>query len=184
MADSDYDRDDRDDRPRRRDRDDDYDRPKKKGGCSPVVIVLGLLGLVGLLCAGGCGGFMWWSVSLVKGGQTAAEGPLTKLGSGDTAGAYNSMSAAYKATHTQAQFEKAMRDAKLTEFDGVTWDDENIVTQQDVMTFVGTARLKSGGTTPVTVKVRMHQDFKTYDIEDIGGTTFVTPAPGDVKKAP
>jgi hypothetical protein len=177
MADSDYDsRDSRDDdRPRRR-RDYD-DRPAKKGGCSPWIIVLGVLGVLGVACAGGCVWFMTWSMGLVKNGQVAASGHITKMSSGDLTGAYNAMSAVYKGSHTQAQFEAAVKAAKLDQVTSVTWDDNNIATQQDTMTFVGTGNLKGGGTTPVTIKVRMLQDMKTYEIEDIGGSSFSPPPP-------
>ncbi len=176
MADSDYDsRDDRsDDRPRRR-RDDDA--PKKKGGCSIWVILLGVFGLIGLVCAGSCGGFMWWSLSLAESAKGAANSVLVKVGSGDMSGAYNGMSATYKATHTQAQFEKAMKDAKLTDFASAEYTNSssNSSGGNSEMTLTGTATLKSGGTTPIIVKMKILPDLKTFEVEDIGGTSFVTP---------
>lgn len=182
MADSDHDsrdsRDDREyDRPRRR-RDDD--RPAKKGGCSPWVIVLGILGLVGLVCAGSCGGFMWWSLSLAESAKKAADGVLVKAGSGDISGAYNGMSADYKATHTQAQFEKALKDAKLTDFASAeyTSSSSNSSGGKNEMTLSGTATLKSGGTTPIIVKLKILPDLKTFEVEDIGGTSFAPPTFG------
>ena len=173
MADSDYrddrdrdrDRDDRyDDRPRRR-RDDD--RPRKKG--KGLLIVLVLLGVVGLVCVGSCGAFIWWGVSLAQGAQKAGEEVLAKVGGGDMTGAYNAMSSSYKATHTQEQFTKAMTDARLTEYAGVTWT--NSQSNNDVITLSGTANLKSGGTAPVSIQLRMLPDMKTFEVNDISGGT-------------
>jgi hypothetical protein len=169
MADSDY-RDD--DRPRRRD---DDDRPRKKG--KGLMIVLILLGVIGLVCVGSCVGFMWWAVQLGQGAQKAGEDVLAKVGSGDMTGAYNGMSASYKQTHTQEQFTKAMTDAKLTEYTGATWTGSQ--SNNDVITLTGTATLKGGGTTPVSMKLKIMPDFKTFEVDDIsggsgGGTTPTT----------
>lgn len=169
MADSDY-RDD--DRPRRRD---DDDRPRKKGGCG-LVTVLVVLGVIGLVCVGTCGGFIWWSFSMMEGWQKTSEGVLAKVGSGDLSGAYNGMSASYKASHTQEQFTKAMTDAKLTEYTGITWD-QQVQTNNDIVTLNGTANLKGGGTTTVTVKLRI-VDMKTSEVDDIiagSGGSSTTP---------
>ncbi len=162
MADSDYDRDD--DRPRRRG--DDYgDKPKKKG--SPVLMILLILAGVGLvLCVVPCVGIMIWGNSITDGAKKAAEGVLTKAGGGDMTGAYNGMSASYKATHTQEQFNKSMAESKLNEFVKADWTDYQ--STNDVMTLKGTATLKSGGTTTVSVKVRLLPDLKTYEVEDVG----------------
>jgi hypothetical protein len=167
MADSDY-RDD--DRPRRRD---DDDRPRKKG--KGLIIVLVLLGVIGLVCVGSCVGFMWWGMSLAQGWQKTSEGVLAKVGSGDLPGAYNGMSASYKSSHTQEQFTKDMTDAKLTEYTGITWDNQ-VQSQNQIVTLTGTATLKGGGTTPVTVKLRI-LDMQTAEVEDIiaGGGGSTTP---------
>jgi len=173
MADSDYDRGDRrddDDRPRRRRRDDDA--PKKK---SPVLMILLIVGgVLLLLCVVPCVGIMIWGNSLADGAKKAVEGVLTKAAAGDMSGAYNGMSADYKATHTQADFEKAIKDAKLDGFASATWTNSqsNSSSGSGEMTLSGTATLKSGGTTPVTAKLKMLPDFKTFEVDDIGGTSF------------
>lgn len=149
----------------RGDRFDDRPPPKKKSGTLKVVLVI--LGVVGVLCAGACGVFGWWAYSLGTGGQKAAEGVLAQVGGGDLAGAYNSMSATFKATTTREQFESRMRAAKLTDFSSVTWTG----TQQNnqALSLTGTATLKSGGSTPVTVKVKLLPDLKTWEIDDVSG---------------
>lgn len=156
--------DDPDDRPRRRDRGDD-DRPPKKSNTLKVVLII--LGVVGVVCAGACGVFGYWAYSLGTGGQKAAESVLTKVGSGDLAGAYAGMSADYKAKHTQEQFEQAMKDAKLTDYASASWTQVN--SNNQTMKMSGTATLKSGGTAPVSATVRMLSDLKTWEVDDLGG---------------
>jgi hypothetical protein len=155
--------DDPDDRPRRRD--DRDDRPKPKSKLPLILIILGVLGLV---CMGVCGGVGYWFYSVGKGGQTAAEGVLTKVGNGDLAGGYAAMSAKYKAGHTQEQFETAMKDGKLTDFASVSWTQANANGQ--TMVISGPAKLKSGGTATVSATVTVQQDLKTWEVDDLSGT--------------
>jgi hypothetical protein len=170
MADSDA-RDDRydDDRPSRRD---DDDRPKKKSNALKIVLIL--LGVVGVLCAGACGGgYLWlqnWAEGLAKAAESTADTQVKKIGSGDMTAAYNGMSGSYKARYTQPKFEEAMKAAKLTDAQSVTWNKPIPPKQgQTAITFTGTATLKSGDTTPVTVVLRMMPDFKTWEIDDVTG---------------
>jgi flagellar basal body-associated protein FliL len=174
MADYDDDRDDRNDRRNDRDdrnddrsgrRDDRFDdRPRKKKSALPMILII--LGVVGVLCAGVCGyaGYFFYSVGV--GGQKAAESILAKVGSGDLTGAYADMSADYKATHTQVQFNTAMKDSKLTEYVSTTWSQVNSSNQ--VMTINGTVTLKTGGTTNVIAKLRLSPDLKTWQVDDLG----------------
>ncbi len=180
MADSEYDsrddrRDDRsDDRPRSRRRD-DGDAPKKKGGALKIVLIV--LGILGVICAGVCGGgYFWmqsWAEGLAKGMETAADTQVKKVGAGDLTAAYNGMSSTYKMTHTQPQFETAMKAAKLTDVQSVAWTKP---TQQqtsgqgrgpDTIKLTGTATLKSGGTAPVTATIRLLPDLKTWEVDDV-----------------
>ncbi len=167
--------DDSAERPARRRRDDDA--PKKK---SALPIILIILGVVGLLCVGTCGGIFYWFYSIGVGGQKASEAILAKVGSGDLAGAYNGMSSNYKASKTQVQFESDMKAMKLDEYTSVVWGQPiSNSNGQGAVTYPGTANLKSGGTTPVKVTVRLLPDFKTWEIDDIVGGSG--PPPSTVK---
>lgn len=176
MADSDYDRRDDDDRPRRRDDDDrprrrDDDPPKKSGGALKVVLII--LGVIGVICVGGCAGaYFWmqsWGEGLLKGMETAADTQVNKIAGGDMTAAYNGMSSTYKSTHTKEKFEEAMKAAKLTDVQSVAWTKptNQQTGGQGAVKLSGTATLKSGGTIPVTATVRLLPDFKTWEVDDV-----------------
>lgn len=176
MADSDYDRRDEDDRPRRRDDDDrprrrdDDAPPKKKGGALTVVLII--LGVIGVICVGGCAGaYFWmqsWAEGLLKSGEAAADAQVKKIASGDMTAAYNGMSSTYKATHTKEKFEEAMKAAKLTEVQSVTWTKPtNQQPGQQEIKLPGTATLKSGGTISITATIRPLPDLKNWEVDDI-----------------
>ena len=139
-----------DDRDDDRNRNLDDERPRKKKSALPMILII--LGVIGVVCLGVCGGVGYWFYSIGVGGQKAADAVLAKVGSGDLTGAYGSMSSTYKATHTQEQFDKAMKDAKLTDFASATWT--NVQSNNQTMTMSGSATLKSGGTTPVAHRGR------------------------------
>lgn len=170
MAESDYDRDDGDERPSRR-RDDDP--PKKSGGALTVVLIV--LGVIGVVCVGVCtGGYFWmqsWGEGLLKGGETAADSQVKKIAGGDLTDAYNGMSSTYKATHNKAKFEEQMKAAKLTDVQSVAWDkpDDRKANSggQGTMKLTGTATLKSGGSIPVTATIRLLPDLKTWEVDDL-----------------
>lgn len=155
-----------DDRDDSRNRNLDDDRPRKKKSALPMILII--LGVIGVVCLGVCGGVGYWFYSIGIGGQKAADAVLTKVGSGDLTGAYNAMSSTYKSTHTQEQFDKAMKDAKLTDFSSATWT--NVQSNNQTMTMSGTATLKAGGTTPVSAKVKLMTDLKTWEVDDLSGT--------------
>ena len=173
MADDRYrdERDDRfdDDRPSRR----DDDRPKKKSNALKIVLII--LGVVGVLCAGGCGvGYFWlknWGETLMKNAELAADTQVKKIGGGDLTAAYNGMSSTYKAGHTQPKFEEAMKAAKLTEVQSVAWTPPTQPQQrgQGAITLTGTATLKSGDTMPISAVVRLLPDLKTWEVDDVTG---------------
>lgn len=170
----DYDRDD--DRPRRRG---DDDRPQKKG-CSGWMIVLGIFGVIGLLCVGGCGVFGYWAFQQAKVVADLSEGFLAKVGSGDLNGAYAQTSPDFKSKYTLEQFSENMKKSRLTEFQSVVWTSNQSNRQNDSGTadLSGTATLKDGTTVPVTLKIKF--DGTNWSIEDItagtgGSSTTTTP---------
>lgn len=169
--------DDRDDRPRRRD---DGPPPKKKG-CGPIAIGLLVLSVLG--CCGVCGFGGYWSYNLVMGGQKFADEVVAKIGSGDMTGAYKSMHPTYQSSHTQDVFEKEAKAAKLDDVSAIAWS--GMTSANRVVTYTGTATLKSGSTMPLTVRAEIQEDLKSWLILEFvtsSGDKPTPPKPDDKNK--
>jgi hypothetical protein len=94
----------------------DDDRPSPKGSNTVLWVILGIGGGILLLAVLVCGGiayFAWSTVKTVKGvvedmqsAQSAGETFMTKLQTGDVAGAYDTAGTAFRGRQTKDQFEK------------------------------------------------------------------------------
>lgn len=165
------------------------DRPAKKKSALPVILII--LGVIGAVCLGACGFGGYWLYGQAKAVVELADGCLVKVGSGDTAGAYAQTSAGFKSRYTQEQFAANMKKARLTEFQSVAWTGNQSNRQNNTGTgeLTGTATLKDGTTTPVTIRLAF--DGKTWSVDDVtagggtaaaGGERPTVPSEADLKK--
>jgi hypothetical protein len=146
------------------------DPPRRKSNTLKIVLIV--LGIFGVLCAGACGVGGYWLYNQAKAVIELADGFLTKVGTGDIAGAYAQTSSGFKAKYTQEQFAENMKKARLTEFQSVLWTGNQSNRQNNTGTgeMTGTATLKDGTTIPVTVRLAF--DGKSWSVDEVtaGGT--------------
>jgi FlaG/FlaF family flagellin (archaellin) len=175
---------DYDDRDRNDRLDDAGDRPAKKKSALPVILII--LGVIGAVCLGACGFGAYWLYGQAQAVVELADGFLTKVGAGDIAGAYARTSEGFKAKYTQEQFAANMKKARLTEFQSVSWTGNQSNRQNNTGTgeLTGTATLKDGTTTSVTIRLAF--DGKNWSVDDVttGGAPTAAGSPTDRPAVP
>jgi len=140
------------------------------------LILVGSLGAAGLLLVTVCGGLAALFVASLIGLFSAVGKPadafLTRLGTGDTTGAYNSGASGLRAAETPESFAAFVKSSRLDQYQSSHWNNYRIVNRQ--ATVEGTVILKDGSIVPLRVSLVNEGGWKVTGLERIGGSKSAT----------
>lgn len=155
----------------------------KKGwiiGCSIAgVLVLG--------CAGVIVAIVMTAVGAIASFAKPADEFLAQLGSGNTAGAYQSGASGLRTAQTQEEFAASVKAMRLDQYKSSSWNKFNVV--NNTGTLEGTVTLTDGSTVPLTVDLVNEGGWKVLGMKttaggvaDPGGVRAVVPPEAELKK--
>lgn len=108
-----------------------------------------IIGLLGVVCLGGCGLLFSWLFSMTSDAVQAADQFLSLLAEGKVNDAYNSTASRLRAEETAEAFADSVRQVGLTDYASSSWHSRDL--HNEVVTLKGTITTRTGGTLPVTI---------------------------------
>lgn len=131
-------------------------------GCG-IAATLGVIAFVAIFA----GVFFFTS-----GAATAADEFFALIANGDTTGAFAATAEEFRATTTQADFERYLESTSLTRFESASWSNRSV--ENNRATLSGTITTRDGGQIPITVGlVRESGQWRVLSVKkaDAGLTT-------------
>ena len=108
-----------------------------------------MVGLLGVMCLGGCGLLVAWFESTTGNAAMAADRFLALLGEGKVAEAYNSTATKLRDQESREAFANSVRQLGLTDYASSSWPSRKV--DNGVVTFEGSLMTRAGGTIPLTI---------------------------------
>jgi hypothetical protein len=151
------------------------------------VIGCGIVGVCLLMCGGGIAGLVYFFMNTFQQLGKPTDEFLTQLGSGSTAGAYQSAASGLRSYQTPEQFAESVKKMRLDEYKSSSWNKFDVKNNQ--ATLEGAITFKDGSTLPVVVSLVNEGGWKVLGIKSataggFGGNTerLTVPPDADLKK--
>jgi hypothetical protein len=148
------------------------------------VIGCSIAGVLFLVCGGLITTMVVMGFSAIASLTKPADDFLTMLGSGNTAGAYQSGASGLRAAETPEQFAAFVKSSRLDQYRSSSWTQFNIVNNEG--TVEGTVTLKDGSTVPLKLSLANEGGWKVMGLKLTGTPPAPvvppTPTEGEVRK--
>src|SRR5262249_46044638 len=86
-----------------------------------LFLVFGIVGVMVVVCGGGCGAFIWWGYKETTSAQRNSEAFLALLAQGRNAEAYASGSSTLRSQQDRAKFDAEVKKLGLDDYSSVSW---------------------------------------------------------------
>jgi len=129
----------------------------------------GAFAIFALCC--GCCGLIYMGAETLKELDVATEAFLAQVGSGDTAGAYQSGSTTLRSSQTEEEFAASMKTMEITEYQAVTWTNRGITNNDGFVE--GTIQTKTGKSIPIKMTL-----VKEGEVWKVSSIALAPAAPG------